>query len=630
MRSGRALARVAADSDAFTRSGGSHAEPSEGDSSARRTGASGRVACRSQQQEIATIQTPKRGARRRWVARWQAGRQRSVRGRGSAIGAGAAPQGRRTGRQRAIEDHAAEAILQAGRGKPVASTSMRPDADAVAAALFAEASPLREATTRPRGGAAEQRRLRHSRPIRRSAAAARASRNKARFGSRSSWTGHRRSPRRCTRTANSSSIARLRRRRHAAGAGQTTPCRPLGASALRPRDVGLTMSLRDGGYECIGCRRGGTRPPALQPAFLASAIEAARRELRRSSCTSASARTCSRPASIAEAIGLRAEDDGRAGALLCQKVFCGLPPATTRSGSATPARGGSDTAKRLKLSRRETAPIPWRCCTRATPRPPTLDWTFPGHAPCRRGIRCAEHAGHRGTVASETPWRSRQRKQRIDEQLGAATSPTTRRKGERQTARSGRRHVADTSAAYCAPWRRGDGRSDRVRYCTRWQGSNAREVPTRRRWLKRRAHHARRSQSTRPETTAGQPARLLNAAIGGMSPAFYDASSPIHGKGARGYRTQCKTRAVRAAWAPLLVAFLDGGELGATFPRLRRDSFEQHGNPLGCLRVHATATTGSSPPCREAAGAAEWRRTPRQVPHRVRGLSAPRFGAAQP
>lgn len=100
---------------------------------------------------------------------------------------------------------------------------------------------------------------------------------------------------------------------------------------------------------------------------------------------------------------------------------------------------------------------------------------------------------------------------------------------------------------------------------------------------------------------AGNPLVFINACESAeLSPMFYDGFVPYFmAKGARGViGTECKTPALFAAeWAKTFFdQFLNGGSLGQVFLRMRRDFFEQHGNPLGLIYgVHCDGDTRVQP-----------------------------------
>jgi hypothetical protein len=99
----------------------------------------------------------------------------------------------------------------------------------------------------------------------------------------------------------------------------------------------------------------------------------------------------------------------------------------------------------------------------------------------------------------------------------------------------------------------------------------------------------------------GSPLVFINACESAeLSPMFYDGFVPYFmAKGARGViGTECKTPALFAAeWAKAFFdRFLDGGSLGQTVLGIRREFFEQHGNPLGLIYgVHCDGDTRVQP-----------------------------------
>jgi hypothetical protein len=100
---------------------------------------------------------------------------------------------------------------------------------------------------------------------------------------------------------------------------------------------------------------------------------------------------------------------------------------------------------------------------------------------------------------------------------------------------------------------------------------------------------------------AGSPLVFINACESAeLSPLFYDGFVPYFmAKGARGViGTECKIPALFAAeWATSFFdQFLDGASLGEVFLRMRRDFFQQHGNPLGLIYgIHCDGDTRVHP-----------------------------------
>ncbi|MET1085905.1 MAG: CHAT domain-containing protein [Arthrobacter sp.] len=106
----------------------------------------------------------------------------------------------------------------------------------------------------------------------------------------------------------------------------------------------------------------------------------------------------------------------------------------------------------------------------------------------------------------------------------------------------------------------------------------------------------------------GSPLVFINACESAeLSPMFYDGFVPYFmAKGARGViGTECKTPALFAAeWARTFFdRFLGGGSLGQIVLGMRREFFEQHGNPLGLIYgVHCDGDTRVHPATSRMAG----------------------------
>ena len=140
---------------------------------------------------------------------------------------------------------------------------------------------------------------------------------------------------------------------------------PSAASVLRPRDIGLSLSLGTGGYDCVvwGEVAARARLP-LQPAHLASAIDALRRDLMKVVMhqDAHGDYVFQTGIDIAEADrDFALTTMARAGALLFQKVFFGPGAGADAKSVGTYLReAASDPTRRLKLQVvAESAPIPW-------------------------------------------------------------------------------------------------------------------------------------------------------------------------------------------------------------------------------------------------------------------------------
>jgi hypothetical protein len=393
---------------------------------------------------------------------------------------------------------------------------------------------------------------------------------------------------------------------------------PSAASVLKPRDVGLSLSLGNGGYDCVvwGEVAARARLP-LQPAFLASAIDATRRELMK--------------------VVMHQDDKGeyvfqtgidiapadrdfalttmaRAGALLFQKVFFGPAAGPDSKSVGTYLReAASDGAKRLKLQIvAEGAPIPWGLLyVGDASAGAKLDWDlFVGmrhiveEIPLQTTLAVTDSA-----IASQPRLAvSVNVNSGIDAQLGvsvvadqqaywakAATARARIGVTSRSTCADVVHALADATTAdqilyfYCHAETAGladpggpDASALVLTDAKISLGDLALDAPT----------------ST---PLAGKPLVFINACESAeLSPAFYDGFVPYFmAKGARGViGTQCKTPALFAAeWARRFFdLFFDGADLGDAFLDLRRGFLTEHGNPLGLLyAVHCDGDTRIEP-----------------------------------
>ncbi len=393
---------------------------------------------------------------------------------------------------------------------------------------------------------------------------------------------------------------------------------PSAASVLKPRDIGLSLALANGGYDCVvfGEVAARARLP-LQPAFLASAIDALRHELMK--------------------VVMHQDDKGeyvfqsgidiagpdrdfalttmaRAGALLFQKVFFGpAAGADSKSVGNYLREAASDGAKRLKLQIvAETAPIPWGLLYIGDAAAGAkLDWDlFIGmrhvveEIPLQTTLSIADSA-----IASEPRLAvSVNVNSGIDAQLGITvvsdqqkywSKACAARKRVGLTSRSTRADVVGALASAAT--------DDQILYfyCHAeasglldpgGPGASALVLTDAKISLDDLALDA-------PTSTplAGKPLVFINACESAeLSPAFYDGFVPYFmAKGARGViGTQCRTPALFAAeWAARFFdRFLDGASLGDAFLDLRREFLAEHGNPLGLLyAVHCDGDTRIEP-----------------------------------
>ena len=390
------------------------------------------------------------------------------------------------------------------------------------------------------------------------------------------------------------------------------------ASVLRPRDVSLQMSLRDGGYECVAVGAVAARAHLpLQPGFLASAIEAARRELMKVVMhqDTTGAYVFQTGIEIADADrGFALTTMARAGALLFQKVFFG--PA---AGDDSKRIGGflrslaTDPGKRLQLQVvAETAPIPWALLYMGDASTgATLDWDlFLGmrhvieEIPLQTSMAVVDGAiGSDPRLAVSVNVNSG-----IDAQLGGTFVADTN--AYWATAQTARKRVGVTSRTTRADVMRAladAATDDQILYFYCHAESAGLDDPGGPDASSLVLSDARITLADlnldAPTTTTlrGKPLVFINACESAeLSPAFYDGFVPYFmAKGARGVvGTQCKTPALFAAeWAHRFFdRFLDGADLGETFLALRREFLEQHGNPLGLLyAVHCDGDTRIEP-----------------------------------
>ncbi len=390
------------------------------------------------------------------------------------------------------------------------------------------------------------------------------------------------------------------------------------ASTLRPRDVSLQIALRDGGYDCIAVGAVAARAHLpLQPAFLASAIEAARRELMKVVMH----QDASGAYVFQTGIDIAAADRdfalttmARAGALLFQKVFFG-PAAgddSKRIGSFL-RTVASDPARRLELQVvAETAPIPWALLYMGDAAAgAALDWDlFLGmrhvieEIPLQTNMAVID-----GPIGSDPRLAvSVNVNSGIDAQLGGTYVADTN--AWWATASTVRKRVGVTSRTTSADVMRAladEATDDQILYFYCHAESAALGDPGGPDASALVLSDARITLADlnldAPTTTPlrGKPLVFINACESAeLSPAFYDGFVPyFRATGARGViGTQGKTPALFAVeWAKRFFdRFLDGAALGEAFLDLRREFLDQHGNPLGLLyAVHCDGDTRIEP-----------------------------------
>ena len=409
--------------------------------------------------------------------------------------------------------------------------------------------------------------------------------------------------------------------------GGTTPVavettargRPASAAALlQPRDVGLQLSLAGDGYDCVvfGAVAARARLP-LQPAFLAGAVEALRRELMKVVMhqDDKGAYVFQTGIDIADVDrDFALKTMARAGALLFQKVFFG-PAAgddSKRIGSFL-RDAASDPAKQLKLQIvAETAPIPWALLYIGDASAGAkLDWNlFIGmrhvveEIPLQPSMTVTDSA-----IASDPRLSvSVNVNSGIDAQLGGSYVADTNAYWAAAQAARKRVGVTSRSTSGDVMHALADAATDdqiAYFYChAESAGLGDPGGPDASALVLSDARITLADLNLDAPTTTllrGQPLVFINACESAeMSPAFYDGFVPYFmAKGARGVvGTQCKTPALFAVeWAHrFFERFLDGADLGDAFLALRREFLDQHGNPLGLLyAVHCDGDTRIEP-----------------------------------
>ena len=394
---------------------------------------------------------------------------------------------------------------------------------------------------------------------------------------------------------------------------------PSAASVVHPRDVGLSMSPAVGGYDCVvwGAVSARARLP-IQPAFLASAIDAARREIMKVVMHEDAT------GDYRFQSGIDIPDVDRdvalktmahAGALLFHKMFFG-PAAGADSNTVGEflRKMATDRTTRLKLQIvAESTPVPWGLLyvgdASATAQ---LDWdNFIGmrhvieQIPLQNTLSVTDCS-----IPSDKPQLSVSVNVNsgIDAQMGTDfvktqqsfwANATAVRKRMRVTSRTTRAEVVRALA---------DGTTDdQIFYFYCHAESTGLTDPggpdTSCLVLTDARVTLGELNLDAPTSTQlrGNPLVFINACESAeMSPAFYDGFVPYFmAKGARGVvGTECKTPALFAvAWAKrFFERFLDGEPLGEAFLDLRREFLANHGNPLGLLyAVHCDGDTQIEP-----------------------------------
>ena len=394
---------------------------------------------------------------------------------------------------------------------------------------------------------------------------------------------------------------------------------PSAANVVRPRDVGLSMSPAAGGYDCVvwGAVSARARLP-LQPAYLASAVDAARHELLKvvMQQDAAGKYVFQTGIDIPDAdrdVALKTM--ARAGALLFQKMFFGpAAGADSKVVGEFLRRMASDHKTQLKMQIvAESTPVPWGLLyVGDASTGAKLDWdNFIGmrhlieQIPLQTTLSVSDCA-----IPSDRPQLtvSVNVNSGIDTQMGADfvaqqqsfwASAAASRKRMRVTSRTTSAELVHALA---------DGTTeDQILYfychaestgLTDAGGPDSSSI-----MLSDARITLGDLNLDAPTTTQlrGSPLVFINACESAeMSPAFYDGFVPYFmAKGARGVvGTECKTPAMfAAAWGTrFFERFLDGEALAGAFLALRREFLEYHGNPLGLLyAVHCDGDTQVQP-----------------------------------
>ena len=394
---------------------------------------------------------------------------------------------------------------------------------------------------------------------------------------------------------------------------------PAAANVLQPRDVGLSMQPAADGYDCVVWGAVSSRARLkIQPAHLASAIDAVRRELLKLIMNENvdgdfvfQTGTAIPPAQRETALRTLA----RAGSLLFNKIFFG--PA---AGADSKVIGdflrkmANDTSSRLKLQIiAESAPIPWSLLyVGDASAGAQLSWdNFLGmrhiieQIPLQTTLSVSDCK-----IPSDQPELtvSVNVNDAIDEQMGVTV--VADQKAYWDGARAKRKRVRvlgrNTAANVMKALASGET-TDQILYfyChAEAAGLDAPGGPDSSCLVLSDAKLTLGDLNIDAPTSTqlrGNPLVFINACESAeLSPAFYDGFVPYFmAKGARGVvGTECKTPALfAAAWAQrFFEEFLNGGVLGEVFLNLRREFLDVHGNPLGLLyAVHCDGDTQVSP-----------------------------------
>ena len=391
------------------------------------------------------------------------------------------------------------------------------------------------------------------------------------------------------------------------------------ADMVKPRDIGLSISPAVGGYDCIVWGAVMTRAKLpLQPAYLASAIDAARDEVMKVVMY----KDANGDYAFQKAIEIPAADSdaalkilARAGAQLFHKLFFG-PAAGDDSKRVGKYLRDMASRREVRLQLQvvsESTPVPWGLLyVGDASEGAALDWdNFIGmrhvieQIPLQTSMSVSD-----SSIRSDNPKLSVSVNVNttIDTQMHAhfvsqqqsywterAQSGLNLRLVNRSRSSEFKRALASAATddqilyLYCHAEAAGlndpggpDASSLVLSDARVTLGDLNLDAPT-------------------DTQLRGNPLVFINACESAqMSPAFYDGFVPYFmAKGARGVvGTECQTPALFAAeWAKrFFERFLAGEVLGEVFLGLRQEFLKQHGNPLGLMyAVHCDGDTQIQP-----------------------------------
>ncbi len=393
---------------------------------------------------------------------------------------------------------------------------------------------------------------------------------------------------------------------------------PSAANVLRHRDVGLSLQPAADGYDCVVWGAVSSRARLkIQPAHLASAIDAVRQELLKLIMnedgngdyifqTGIDIPTDQRE------VALRTL--ARAGSRLFQQIFFGPAAGADSKAVGDFLRRMANDDARLKLQIiAESAPIPWSLLyVGDASAGAKLSWdNFLGmrhvieQIPLQTTLSVSD-----ATIPSDRPDLavSINLNSGIDAQMGVTVVADQQSFWDRtRTNRKRVQVVPRTTAADLVKALASGDTKDQILYfyChAEAAGLNDPGGPDKSCLVLSDAKVTLGDLNLDAPTSTqlrGNPLVFINACESAeLSPAFYDGFVPYFmAKGARGVvGTECKTPALFAAqWAKrFFEEFLGGEMLGETFLKLRREFLDVHGNPLGLLyAVHCDGDTQIAP-----------------------------------